>query len=157
VSLNDNLSCLVLRPQKGEVMKTCKLNRFSIMTPDLWNDGGNTCLRGVCPEVRGLVRSSTMKMPNTLLLTIAGREYSLSTRTHPRSSGTIQLPRIDVGEEVILHGYDDDEPTKIVAFQVVREGYVAFRCVLHVMFSGENPFMNFRFEDEGEPPQSKGG
>lgn len=98
---------------------------------------------GECLEVRGIVESSTMKLPGLLYITISGELFRLA-------SAQALPPRIDAGEEIILYGSGDLK--HIVGFQIIKEGRVAFRCVL---FSER--FSNyshcFMFEDEGSPAE----
>ncbi len=75
---------------------------------------------GEVNEVRGIVKSSTMTLysgGSKVQLMIGRKTYELSATA---------IPRIDVGEEVILH-LDGDT---VVAFQVIRDEEVVFRCLL---------------------------
>ena len=95
---------------------------------------------GECHEIRGKVEKSTLllgkwDMPSsTLVLQVGGHEYKLE------GAG---LPRINVGEEVILHSKESLEwleqhvfpqyPSvdySIVGLQVISDGESIFRLVL---------------------------
>lgn len=101
---------------------------------------------GLCQEVRGVVEKSAMAlgassgkflMETILELIVNGKEFRLF------GPG---MPRIDAGEEVILHIYLD----RVQGVQIVRNGEVIFR--LCIPGWGESHFGSRHcfFEEEGE-------
>lgn len=100
--------------------------------------------KGVAQEVRGIIEEVSLD-PNVFDLKVSGKAYKICAADLGNAK-TFSIPRIDVGEEVILHLHPSETDT-IVAIQIIKGNLSVFRVIL-VSNRHRDGSLHYYFEKE---------